>query len=168
MAFGMFHGRSLHVVITLLDVYSQEHRIELKLFVVYLIVHNYESVFATVASQHNQFRTMWPDHAKGLSVAEPSEIVNFDLVGSHSSIDYVQLHIVSANASGLYGDDLSHPSSSMDCKYMYSCLVFVFQRESHTKVFHRLTFYSTLKILRLHQRLLWISEEIPSFFQVLF
>ena len=37
----------LHVVITLLDVYSLEYRIELKLFVVYLIVHNYDSVFAT-------------------------------------------------------------------------------------------------------------------------
>ena len=48
MVFGMFHGRSLHVVITLLDVYSQEYRIELKLFVVYLIVRNYDSVFATI------------------------------------------------------------------------------------------------------------------------
>ena len=47
MAFGSFHGRSLHVVITLLDVYSQEYRVELKLFVVYLIIGNYDSVFAT-------------------------------------------------------------------------------------------------------------------------
>ena len=47
MAFGMFHGRSLHVVITLLAVYSQEYRIELKLFVVYLIIRNYDSAFAT-------------------------------------------------------------------------------------------------------------------------
>ena len=60
---------------------------------------------------------------------------------------------------GLYGDDLSHPSSSIDCKYMYSCLVFVFQRESRTNVFHRLTFYRPLKVLRLYQRLLvWICE----------
>lgn len=35
------------LVNTLLDVYSLEYRIELKLFVVYLIVRNYNSVFAT-------------------------------------------------------------------------------------------------------------------------
>ena len=52
MAFGMFHGRSLRVVITLLDVYSQEYRIELKFFVVYLIVRNYDSVFATKTEFH--------------------------------------------------------------------------------------------------------------------
>ena len=40
----------LHVVITLLDGYSLEYRIELKLFVVYLIVHNYDSVLATVGT----------------------------------------------------------------------------------------------------------------------
>ena len=40
----------LYVVITLLDVYSLEYRIELKLFVVYLIVHNYDSVLATAAA----------------------------------------------------------------------------------------------------------------------
>ena len=58
MAFGTLHGRSLHEVITLLDVYSQEYRIELKLFVVYLIVHNYESVFATVLTK--QIRKHFP------------------------------------------------------------------------------------------------------------
>ena len=44
----VFMAALFHVVITLLDVYSLEYRIELKLFVVYLIVHNYDSVLATI------------------------------------------------------------------------------------------------------------------------
>ena len=98
----------------------------------------------------------------------PSDLVTLDTLemgtsGNTCTNNTLELHV------DLYGDELSHPSSSIDCKYMYSCLVFVFQRESHTKVFHRLTFYRPLKVLRLHLRLLvWIFEDIPGFLQVLF